>query len=78
MGGHCQVTGRKPRSGNHVSHSQTRTKRWFKPNVHRKRFWLASESRFVELRVSAKGMKVIDKRGIETVVREMRARGEKV
>lgn len=78
MSRHCQVTGRTPRSGNHVSHSQQKTKRRFVPNVQRKRFWLPSENRWVRLRVSAKGMKVIDRRGIETVVRELRARGERV
>jgi large subunit ribosomal protein L28 len=78
MSRHCQVTGRTPRSGNHVSHSHTRTKRRFVPNVQRKRFWLPSENRWIRLRVSAKGMKVIDKRGIERVVRELRSAGERV
>lgn len=78
MANHCQVTGRVPRSGHNVSHSQQKTKRWFKPNIQRKRYWLPSENRFVRLNVSAKGMKVIDARGIEAVVRVIRARGEKV
>lgn len=75
---HCQVTGRAPRSGNNVPHSQQKTKRWFKPNIQNKRYWLPSENRFVRLTVSTKGMKVIDARGIDAVVRDMRARGERV
>lgn len=78
MSGSCQVTGRRPRSGNNVSHSHAKTKRWFRPNVQRKRYWLPSENRFVRLRVSTRGMKVIGARGIERVVAEMRARGERI
>ena len=78
MSGICQVTGSRPRTGNNVPHSQQKTKRWFRPNVHRKRFWLPSENRFVRLTVSARGQKVIDRRGIERVVAEIRARGETV
>ncbi len=74
----CQVTGRRPRSGNSVPHSQQKTKRWFKPNVHKKRFWVPSEGRFVMLTVSAKGQKVIDARGIDRVIAELRARGERL
>jgi large subunit ribosomal protein L28 len=74
----CQVTGKAPASGNTISHSHRRTKRRFDPNVQRKRYWLPSENRYVRLRVSAKGMKVIDVRGIERVVADIRARGEKV
>lgn len=72
----CQVTGKKPRSGNSISHSNIKTKRRFEPNLMNKRYWLDSEQRFVRLQVSARGMKVIEKRGIETVVAEMRKRGE--
>ena len=74
----CQVTGKRPISGNNVSHSHRKTKRRFLPNLHNHRFWIESEKRFVSLRVSSKGMRIIDKRGIETVLEELRARGEKV
>ena len=74
----CQVTGKRPVSGNNVSHAHNKTRRRFMPNVHDHRFWLESERRFVKLRVSAKGMRIIDKKGIENVVSEIRARGERV
>lgn len=74
----CQVTGKRALVGNKVSHSHVRTKRRFEVNLHTKRFWLEEEGRWVKLRVSKKGMKVIDKRGLAVVVKEMRARGEKV
>jgi large subunit ribosomal protein L28 len=74
----CQVTGKRPVTGNNVSHSQIKTKRRFLPNLHTHRFWVESEKRFVKLRVSAKGMRIIDKKGIETVLADVRARGEKV
>lgn len=74
----CQVTGKKPGYGKQVSHSHVRTSRRWLPNVQRRRYWLPSEGRWVRLRLSAKAMKTIDKRGIESVVAEMRARGEKV
>ena len=74
----CQVTGKRPQSGNNVSHVHNKTRRRFLPNLQNKRFWLESEKRFVSLRVSSKGMRIIDKKGIETVLDEMRARGEKV
>ena len=74
----CQVTGKRPVSGNNVSHSHRKTRRRFLPNLHRHRFWVESEKRFVRLRVSSKGMRIIDKKGIDTVLAEMRARGEKV
>ena len=74
----CQVTGKRPVAGNNVSHSKRTTKRRFLPNLHSHRFWVESEKRFVKLRVSAKGMRVIDKKGIESVLKDMRARGEKV
>ena len=64
----CQVTGKRPITGNNVSHAKNRTKRRFVPNLHSHRFWLESEKRFVKLRVSAKGMRIIDKLGIEHVV----------
>lgn len=74
----CQVTGKRPIAGNNVSHAHNKTRRRFLPNVHDHRFWLEAESRFVKLRVSAKGMRIIDKRGIDQVVSDLRARGEKV
>ena len=74
----CQVTGKRPMSGNNVSHAYNRTKRRFHPNLHRHRFWLESEKRFVKLKVSAAGMRIIDKKGIEDVVVDLRRRGEKV
>lgn len=74
----CQVTGKRPLSGNNVSHAQNKTRRRFAPNLHYHRFWVESEKRFVRLRVSAKGMRIIDKKGIEPVLAELRACGEKV
>ncbi|MDA2808098.1 50S ribosomal protein L28 [Nocardiopsis suaedae] len=74
----CQVTGKRPAFGNNVSHSHRRTRRRFDVNLQTKRYWLESERRWVRLRVSTKGMKVVDRRGIERVVAEIRARGEKV
>jgi len=74
----CQVTGKRPVSGNNVSHAKNRTRRRFLPNLHTHRFWVPSEKRFVKLRVSAKGMRIIDKLGIDTVLSDIRARGDKV
>ena len=73
----CQVTGKGPVSGNNISHANNKTRRRFLPNLQYHRFWVESEKRFVRLRVSAKGMRVIDKRGIDVVLAELRARGEK-
>lgn len=73
----CQVTGKKPLAGQNVSHANNKTKRVFRLNLQEHRFWLASEKRFVRLRVSAKGMRIIDKLGIEKVLADIRAR-EKV
>lgn len=74
----CQVTGKRPITGNNVSHSNIKTRRRFEPNLHYHRFWVEAEKRFVRLRVSSKGMRIIDKRGIDAVLAELRARGEKV
>lgn len=74
----CQVTGKRPITGNNVSHAKNHTKRRFLPNLHNHRFWVEAEKRFVSLRVSAKGMRIIDKRGIEAVLADLRANGEKV
>lgn len=74
----CQVTGKGPITGNNVSHAKNRTRRRFLPNLQNRRFWVETENKFVRLRVSTKGQRIIDKLGIETVLVEMRARGEKV
>jgi len=65
-------------AGNNVSHAHRKTRRRFLPNLHTHRFWLESENRWVSLRVSSKGMRIIDKKGLENIVAELRARGEKV
>lgn len=74
----CQVTGKGPVTGNNVSHANNRTRRRFLPNLHWHRFWMETEKRYVRLRVSSKGMRIIDKHGIDKVVGDLRARGEKV
>ncbi|HLF10761.1 MAG TPA: 50S ribosomal protein L28 [Gammaproteobacteria bacterium] len=74
----CQVTGKRPMSGNNVSHANNKTRRRFLPNLHKQRFWLENEKRFVRLKVSRKGLRIIDKLGIEKVVQDLRARGEHV
>ena len=71
----CQVTGKRPIAGNNVSHANNKTRRRFLPNLHPHRFWVPSEKRFVKLRVSKKGLRIIDKKGIETVLAEIEARG---
>ncbi|MBP8029791.1 MAG: 50S ribosomal protein L28 [Pseudomonadales bacterium] len=74
----CQVTGKKPVTGNNVSHAMNRTRRRFEPNLHYHRFWVESENRFVRLRVSSKGMRIIDKLGIDKILSDIRANGNKV
>ena len=74
----CQVTGKRPVAGNNVSHAKNHTKRRFLPNLQSHRFWIEGEKRFVKLRVSAKGMRIIDKKGIEQVLSDMRTRGHKI
>ena len=74
----CQVTGKRPMSGNNVSHAHNKTRRRFLPNLHIQRFWVESENRWVKLRVSRKGMRIIDKKGIEAVLSEIRGRGVRV
>ena len=71
----CQITGKRPMTGNTVSHANNRRRRRFLPNLHVQRFWLESERRFVSLRVSTRGLRTIEKKGIETVVRDLRAKG---
>ncbi len=74
----CQVTGKGPQSGNNVSHANRRTRRRFLPNLQSKRFWVESEKRFVRLRISHHGLRIIDKLGIDAVLGDLRSRGEKV
>jgi large subunit ribosomal protein L28 len=74
----CQVTGKKPALGNHVSHANNKTRRRFLPNLHRRRFWVESENRWVSLRVSQAGLRTIDKKGIDVVLADLRARGVEV
>lgn len=74
----CMVTGKSPVTGNNVSHSQRKTRRRFLPNLHWHRFWVESENKFVRMRVSSKGMRIIDKKGIDVVLADVRSRGIKV
>ena len=78
MGQHCQVTGKRPMSGHRVSHANNKTKRRFFPNLHRKRYFLPEENRWITLSVSTHGMKIIDKKGLARVVADMRAAGEHI
>ena len=73
----CQVTGKRRIVGHNVSHANNKTKRLFNPNLHEKRFWVESEKRWVRLRISSHGLRIIDKRGIDAVLAELRKRGEK-
>jgi large subunit ribosomal protein L28 len=72
----CQITGKHPMSGNNVSHAKNRTRRRFLPNLHTQRFWLENEKRFIKLKISHKGLRIIDKLGIDQVVKDLRERGE--
>ena len=72
----CQVTGKHPMVGNNVSHANNRTKRRFLPNLHYRRFWVETENRWVRLRVSNAALRLIDKKGIDVIVADLRARGE--
>ena len=74
----CDVTEKRPLTGNHVSHANNKTKRRFLPNLHMHRFWVQSENRYVRLRLSSKGMRIIDKKGIDAVLAQIRARGRKI
>ncbi len=74
----CQVTGKGPMVGNHVSHANNRTKRRYLPNLHSRKFWVETENRWVRLRVSNAGLRTIDKKGIDLVLAELRGRGEAV
>jgi len=74
----CQVTGKKSMGGNHVSHANNKTHRRFLPNLQYRRFWVETENRWVSMRVSQAGLRTIDKKGIDVVLAELRARGERV
>ena len=74
----CQVTGKRTIRGNNVSHANNKTRRSFLPNLHYRRFWIEGEKRWVKLRVSHAGLRIIDKKGIDVVLKELRDRGEKV
>ncbi len=74
----CIVTGKKPLTGNNISHANNKTKRRFSPNIHTHRVWVESENRFVKLKVSTKGMRIIDKNGIDAVLSDIRANGVKI
>jgi large subunit ribosomal protein L28 len=74
----CQVTGKGPRTGNNVSHAHNKTRRRFLPNLHTHRFWVEGEKRWVKLRVSTAGLRIIDKKGIDRVLNDLRARRAKV
>jgi large subunit ribosomal protein L28 len=74
----CQVTGKRPMTGNNVSHANNKTKRRFLPNIQKRRFWVEEENRFIVLRISSKGLRLIDKLGIKKVLDKLRANGEKV
>jgi large subunit ribosomal protein L28 len=73
----CQVTGKKPQVGNNVSHANNRTKRRFLPNLQYRRFWLESEKRWVSLRLSNAGLRLIDKKGLEAVLKDLREQGKR-
>ena len=74
----CNVTGKKPMFGNNVSHAHNKSRRRFNINLQKKKFWLPDEKRYITLRVSTRGMRVIDKKGIRRVVNELRAKGKKI
>ena len=74
----CQVTGKRPLSGNNVSHAHNKTRRRFLPNLQFHKFWVESENKWIRLRVSAKGLRIIDKNGIDAVLQDIRSKGQKV
>jgi len=74
----CEITGKRPMFGNNVSHANNKTRRRFEPNLQNKRFWIPSEKRWVRLKVTAKAIKIISKKGIESVLAEMRREGKKI
>ena len=74
----CQITGKRPMVGHNVSHANNKTKRRFLPNLHTHRFWVDSEKRWVKLRISSNGLRTVDKLGIDTVLKDLRAKGVNV
>ena len=74
----CQVTGKKPMFGNNVSHANNKTRRKFNVNLQKKKFWLPEENRFITLRLSMHGLRIINKKGITSVIKEIRAKGNKI
>ena len=74
----CQITGKAPMVGNNVSHANNKTKRRFLPNLQRRKFWLESEARWIRLRLTNAALRTIDKKGIEVVLAELRARGDRI
>ncbi len=74
----CQVTGKRPMSGNNVSHANNKTKRRFLPNLQYRKFWVESENRWVSMRITNAALRTIDKNGIDSVLADMRARGDKI
>jgi large subunit ribosomal protein L28 len=74
----CQVTGKGPMVGNHVSHANNKTKRLFMPNLQRRKFWVEGENRWVSLRLTNAGLRLIDKKGIDVVLADLRAAGQKI
>lgn len=74
----CIVTGKRPATGNNVSHAQNKTRRRFLPNLHTHRFWVENENKYIKLKVSAKGMRIIDKKGIDAVLEDLRSQGHKI
>ena len=74
----CQVTGKRPMSGNNVSHAHNKTRRRFLPNLQYKRFWLEKENRYIKLRVSKKGLRIIDKHGFEKVLSDIKQNGQTI
>ena len=78
MSRQCQVTGKRTVRGNNVSHAHNKTRRTFVPNLHYRKFWVESENRWVRLRVSSRGIRIIDKKGIDAVLDDIRSRGEAI
>ena len=74
----CEITGKRPAVGNRVSHANNRKRRRFLPNLHTQRFWVEGEKRWVSLRISANGLRTIEKKGIETIIAELRSQGRKL
>ena len=74
----CEITGKRPAVGNRVSHANNKRRRRFLPNLHTQRFWVEAEKRWVSLRISANGLRTIEKKGIDTVIAELRSQGIKV